>query len=131
MVFTGVLTAGVALGVYLFASRAGTTASARTSAFAVLVFAELLRSFGARSETTPVWRISPFTNVSLLIVVAASLGIQIWSQHSTMLGGWLRTSPLPLADSLVLLALGAIPLLSLELVKVVRRARQRRAAPTP
>lgn len=99
MLFTGVMTAGVALGVYLFALRADTTASARTSAFAVLVFAELLRSFGARSDITPVWRISPFTNISLLIVVAASFGIQIRSQHSTMLGGWLRTSPMPLATA--------------------------------
>ena len=46
---------------------------ARTYAFAVLVFAELLRSFGARSETKPVWRISLFTNRNLLIVVAERL----------------------------------------------------------
>ena len=109
MVFTGVLTAGVALGVYVFASRSGTTEAARTSAFAVLVFAELLRSFGARSDTTPVWRISPFTNVSLLVVVAVSVGIQIWSHHSTTLGGWLKTSTLPLADSLMLVAAGHHP----------------------
>ena len=128
--FTGVLTAGVALGVYVFASSSGTT-EARTSVFGVLVFAELLRSFGARSDTTPVWRISPFTNVSLLVVVAVSVGIQIWSQHSTTLGGWLRTSTLPLADSLMLVAVGTIPLLCLEVVKAVRRARQRRAAPAP
>jgi hypothetical protein len=38
---------------------------------------------------------------------------------------------LPLADSLVLVVLGAIPLLCLEVVKAVRRAGRRRAAPTP
>jgi P-type Ca2+ transporter type 2C len=44
-------------------------------------FAELLRSFGARSETKPVWRISLFTNINLVIVVVISCGLQVWSQH--------------------------------------------------
>lgn len=54
MFFTGLLTAGVAFAVYLYALQTGTPAMARTSAFTVLVFAELLRSFGARSETKAV-----------------------------------------------------------------------------
>ena len=65
MFLTGFLTAGVAFAVYLYVLKTGTAETARTSAFAVLVFAELLRSFGARSETKPVWRISLFTNVNL------------------------------------------------------------------
>jgi Ca2+-transporting ATPase len=63
------LTAGVAFAVYFTCAEDGTPETARTYAFAVLVFAELLRSFGARSETKPVWRISLFTNLNLLIVV--------------------------------------------------------------
>ena len=94
--------------------------------FAVLVFAELLRSFGARSEVKPVWRISLFTNVNLLVVVAMSFGFQVWSQHNATLGRFLKTSPMPLADGLLLLALGAIPLLVLEIVKVVRLARRQK-----
>ena len=58
MFLTGFLTAGVAFAVYLYVLKTGTPETARTYAFAVLVFAELLRSFGARSETKPVWRIS-------------------------------------------------------------------------
>ena len=58
MFLTGFLTAGVAFAVYLYVLKTGTAELARTHAFAVLVFAELLRSFGARSETKPVWRIS-------------------------------------------------------------------------
>jgi Ca2+-transporting ATPase len=65
---------------------------ARTHAFAVLVFAELLRSFGARSETKPVWRISLFTNINLAIVVAISFGLQVWSHHNAFLGRFLKTS---------------------------------------
>jgi len=95
--------------------------AARTSAFAVLVYAELLRSFGARSETKPVWRISLLTNIHLVAVVAGSFGFQIWSQHNETLGRFLRTTVLPFSDTLLLLAFGTIPLIVLELVKVGRR----------
>ena len=126
MCFTGFLTAGVAFAVYLYVLKTGTPETARTYAFAVLVFAELLRSFGARSETKPVWRISLFTNVNLVIVVAISFGLQVWSQHNATLGRFLKTSFMPLADCFLLLAVGAIPLLVLEMVKVVRHARRQR-----
>jgi Ca2+-transporting ATPase len=123
MALTGFLTAGIAFAVYFYVLKTGTTETARTSAFAVLVFAELLRSFGARSETKPVWRISLFTNVNLVIVVAISFGLQVWSQHNATLGRFLKTSFMPFADCFLLLAAGAIPFSVLELVKVVRRVR--------
>ena len=119
MFFTGLLTAGVAFAVYLYVLQTGTLAMARTSAFTVLVFAELLRSFGARSETKPVWRISLFTNFNLVIVVAISFGLQVGSQHNAILGNFLKTSCMPLADCFALLALSALPLISLEIMKVV------------
>jgi Ca2+-transporting ATPase len=124
MFLTGLLTAAVAFGVYLYVLKTDTEATARTSAFTVLVFAELLRAFGARSESTPVWRISLFTNTHLLIVVIVSFSLQILSQHNETLGRFLKTSSLPLADCLMLLALGAIPLLVLELVKVARNTQR-------
>lgn len=123
MFLTGVLTAGVAFAVFFYVLKMGSTQTARTYAFAVLVFAELLRSFGARSESTPVWRIPLFTNVNLVAVVAISIGLQVWSQNSATLGRLLKTSSMPLADCLVLLAVGAIPLFVLEMVKAVRLAR--------
>ena len=125
MFLTGFLTAGVAFAVYLYVLKTSTPEAARTYAFAVLVFAELLRSFGARSEIRPVWRISLFTNINLAIVVTISFGLQVWSHHDKMLAGFLKTSFLPLADCLLLLALGTIPLLVLEIVKAVRAYRQK------
>ena len=124
MSLTGFLTAGIAFAVYLYALKAGTTETARTYAFAVLVFAELLRSFGARSETKPIWRIPFFSNRNLVVVVAVSVSLQVWSQHNATLGSFLKTSFVPFADSGWLLALGAVPLFILELVKAVRHARQ-------
>jgi Ca2+-transporting ATPase len=124
MFLTGFLTAGIAFAVYLQVIRTETTETARAYAFAVLIFAELLRSFGARSETQPIWRISLFTNRNLVLVVATSFGIQMWSQHNAALGRFLKTSYMPFADSFLLLALGSIPLIVLEIVKAVQRIRR-------
>jgi Ca2+-transporting ATPase len=124
MLLTGVLTAAVAFAVYFYVLQTESLETARTYAFTVLVFAELLRSFGARSETKQVWRISLFTNLNLVLVVAVSFGFQVWSQHNAILGRVLKTSFMPLTDCLLLLAVGTIPLLVLEGVKMVRRARR-------
>ena len=122
MLLTGFLTAGVTFAVYLYVLKTRTPETARAAAFAVLVFAELLRSFGARSEVKPVWRLSLFTNIPLLVVVAGSFAIQVWSQHSATLGGFLKTSFMPLTACLLLVAVSAIPLLILEIRKVIRNA---------
>jgi Ca2+-transporting ATPase len=128
MCLTGFLTAGVAFAVYLYVLKKGDLETARTSAFAVLVFAELFRSFGGRSETKSVWRIPFFTNVNLAIVVSISFGLQVWSQHNATLGRFLKSSFMPITDCLWLLALGTIPLLVLEMVKLVL-SKRRRAEP--
>ena len=128
MGLTGFLTAGVAFAVYLYVLKKGNLETARTYAFAVLVFAELLRSFGGRSETKSVWRIPFFTNINLAIVVSVSFSLQVWSQHSATLGRFLKTSSMPFTDCLWLLALGSVPLLVLEIVKLLRN-KARRAAP--
>ncbi len=132
MVLTGFLTAGVAFAVYVHVLKTGTPETARTYAFAVLVFAELLRAFGARSEVKSVWRISLLTNVNLVVVVAISFALQVWSQHSAILGRFLKTSFMPFTDCLWLVAVGTIPLLALEMVKLVRSRRVRtEARPNP
>jgi Ca2+-transporting ATPase len=129
MCLTGFLTAGVAFGVYLYVLKKGNPETARTYAFAVLVFAELLRSFGGRSETKPVWRIPFFTNINLALVVSVSFSLQVWSQHNATLGRFLKSSFMPTTDCLWLVAVGAIPLLVLEMVKVVRSKRRSDASP--
>jgi len=128
MALTGCLTAGVSFAVYLYGLKTGTEEMARTMAFATMVFAELLRAFGGRSETKPIWRISLLSNVYLALVVSASFGLQVWSHHNVTLGLFLKTSFLSLTDCFVLLAVGAIPLVVLELVKVMRQVRWSRKA---
>ena len=118
----------MAFAVYLYGLRTETEEIARTQAFAVMVFAELLRSFGARSETKPVWRIAFVSNINLAIVVCVVFFLQVWSHHNAALGSILKTSFISLADCFLLLAAGAVPLLILETVKVVRSARRERIA---
>ncbi|MBI3415817.1 MAG: cation-translocating P-type ATPase [Verrucomicrobia bacterium] len=128
MFLTGVLTAAISFAVYLYGLENRNVEFARTHAFTTLVFAELLRSFGGRSESKPVWRVSLFSNLNLALVVAASFGLQLWSHHSTTFARFLKTSPVPATDCAVLLAVSALPLIWLELAKVIR-LRSRRGLP--
>jgi P-type Ca2+ transporter type 2C len=121
MFLTGFLTAGVAFVVYYYVLQTKNTGEARTASFTVLVFAELLRSFGARSETKPIWRIPLFANLNLVIVVATSFVLQFLIQHNAMLGQFLKTSFISWSDCLILLGIATIPTLVLEAMKVARR----------
>ena len=61
-----------------------------------------------------------FANVNLVLVVAVSIGLQVLSQRNAMLGRFLKVSPIPFGDGLILLAVGALPLLILDLMKGMR-----------
>jgi hypothetical protein len=82
------------------------------------------------------WPIEQDVVTSPLLLLAIDelldiFGFFLWSQHNATLGHFLKTSSMPLTDCLWLLALGAIPLLVLEMVKVIFRetsARRRRAS---
>ncbi len=124
MFLTGFLTAGVSFAVYLYGLRTETEELARTFAFAVLVFAELLRSFGCRSETKPVWRIPLLSNFNLLLIVSLSFGLQVWSHHNETLGRFLKTSVMAFSDCLILLIVSGIPLAVLEVLKYLRNLRR-------
>lgn len=123
MGLTGLLTTGVVFAVYYYQLRNADESTARTYAFTTLVFAELLRAFGARSETKSLWRIPLLTNKPLLVVMAGTLFLQVLSQYHTGLGNFLKTEWMPPSHCLLLFAIGAIPLLVLEGVKMVRHAR--------
>ena len=129
MIVTGSLTAAISFLVFFYMLRLTTTDQARSYAFATLVFAELLRAFGARSETKPVWKISLWTNPNLILVVAASFLLQIASQQSPVFGSLLRTSSIPLTDCVVLLAIATLPMFVLEIIKVIAQVRKTNGNP--
>jgi Ca2+-transporting ATPase len=120
--FTGLLTAGVALGAYAyeFYLDAGVD-QARDAAFTALVFAELLRSFGARSNRRTVWQLGLFSNGKLFAIVALSLAMQYGIHHIPALQTLFGIAPVSMNQCLAWSAIGFIPLLVLEGVKIVRR----------
>ena len=120
LLLTGILTAGVSLAAFLWAYRAHGLEAARSAAFSALVFAELLRSLGARSETRPLWRTQPRGNLPLLAVVAAFIGLQVFSLYNGFMAAFLKTTPISPGECLALLALSSLPLVVLEIFKASR-----------
>jgi Ca2+-transporting ATPase len=121
---TATLTAAVTLGTFVYELHFGAgLATARNAAFSVLVFAELLRAFGARSETRGIWELGLFSNLRLFAVVAASFALQLAIQRYALAEELFKTEPTSLAQCGVWVALGAVPLAVLEISKLVR-ARQ-------
>ena len=119
MIVTGFLTAGVTLVVFVDTLRTSDIEHARASAFTVLVFAELMRALGARSSHLPVWKIKPIVNWYLFALICASIATQLLSLQTPMLGSFLKTPYATPESCLVLFAVGCIPMLVLEMTKVM------------
>jgi Ca2+-transporting ATPase len=123
--FIGCLTAAVALSAFAYAWYTnGRLEEARDAAFSVLVIAELLRAFGARSEVKTIWQVGPLSNLRLLAIVAASLALQLAIHHIPALQMLFGTEPISLRRCVAWLALGALPVTVLEMQKVLQRTRQ-------
>lgn len=118
------LTVAVVLGVYVYALRAFNEEVARTCAFATLVYAELLRAFGARSEYKPIWKIAGRRNTVLALIVGLSLLIQPWNYPFPLVSTIFQTTPLAWHESGLLFLMGAIPLVGIELLKAIRWRRR-------
>jgi Ca2+-transporting ATPase len=97
-------------------------AQARNAAFSALVIAELLRSFGARSNEKTVWQIGLFSNMRLFVIVAASFVPQLLIHHLPVLETLFGTEPISVSQCVAWVVLGAIPLIVLELGKVFRQS---------
>lgn len=123
----GCLTAGVAATAFAYEWYVdGDLVQARNAAFSVLVIAELLRAFGARSEVKPIWQVGLWSNMRLLGVVAASFALQLAIHHLPALQRLFDTAPLALGQCLAWIGLGAVPLAILELRKALRQSRRGR-----
>jgi Ca2+-transporting ATPase len=124
LLLTGFLTAGVSLAAFLWGLKYHGPEVAQSLAFTTLVFAELLRSLGARSETKPIWKLSPAGNLPLLAVVALSITAQILLHQYPLFEKILKTVPLPLPECFAFLGLGMVPLLGMEMIKAMRAGRR-------
>lgn len=116
---SGLVTAAGALGVYAFASGGwlenGGIEMARAHAFTFLVYVELLRSFGFRSETKRIWQRSLMENSKLLAVVTVGIAVQLIVPHIRPIAEILQMPPMPISHcaALLLVACGATILMEL------------------
>jgi Ca2+-transporting ATPase len=123
IVMMGLLQATTTLGVFTWALASRDVVEARSLAFAVLVFGELFRAFGARSATRIFWEVGAFTNVRLLGVVVASALVQVAIHYIPATQAFFEIGTLPLADGALAVGAGLIPVTVMELQKLVRRLR--------
>jgi P-type Ca2+ transporter type 2C len=117
----GAFEAAVVLGVFLWADPAEHLERARSLAFSTLVFAELLRSFAARSSTRIFWEVGAFTNRVLLAVIIVSVLLQGALYESSAVRALFELVALRPDELLLVFALGLIPVTVLEVSKLVRR----------
>jgi Ca2+-transporting ATPase len=121
---TGLLEAGITLAVFVVALEERGVQVARSQAFSVLVFAELLRSFAARSPTRLFWEVGAFTNLRLIAVVALEIVLQLGLYQIPATQALFRIEPLSVADYVLVFAAGLIPVSVLELAKLWSRRRR-------
>jgi Ca2+-transporting ATPase len=127
---TGFLTASVSLSAFAYELYLdGSLEQARDAAFTTLVFAELLRAFGARSGTRTVWQVGLFSNLKLFLIVAISLSIQYGIHHIPALQALFSIEPVTLKQCLAWTGIGFIPVIILELRKLIHRWFASRAIP--
>jgi Ca2+-transporting ATPase len=114
---TGFLTAATVLAVYTLELRSGNVSMARNHAFATLVFIELLRAFAFRSESKPLWRTKPTTNLKLFVVVLIGVALQLSTPHIAPLRDLLQILPMPVDHCFALLGVSFVPVVLLEVIK--------------
>jgi len=126
--FTGLLAASVTLGVFAYELYiiGNSLDHARDAAFTALVITGLLRAFGARSEQRTLWQIGLFSNLRLFLVVAVSFTLQLAIHHVPILQTLFQIEPVSLNQCVSWIGVGFIPLIVLELRKVIRRPKQQR-----
>jgi Ca2+-transporting ATPase len=132
------LTASFAAAAALFAfaltfETTGDASAARTAAFTVLVFEELLRSLTARSATHTVAQLGLRSCWRLGVVVAMGVASQLALLHVPAARAIFQTSPVSIVDVMAYFALATLPALSFEVGKMTRhrRARRRHRAADP
>ena len=118
---TGILQAVVTLGVFIWALESRDLVEARNLAFSALVFGELFRAFAARSPTRLFFEVGVFTNLRLLGVVSLSVLVQIGLHHIPATQEIFQIGTLSLADCLLTLAAGLVPVTLIEFFKCLRR----------
>ena len=122
IVRAGLVIGAVALAVGLYAYWAGNPGW-QTMLFATLAFAQVWQAVGIRTGSESIFRAGLFTNLPLLGLAAAVIGLQLAAIYLPLLQNFLGTSALRWQDLLLAAAAGSLVFVAAELEKVWTRRR--------
>ena len=123
IVAVGLLHAAITLAVFVWALGTRDLAEARTLAFSTLVFGQVLSSLGFRSRRRLYWEVGPSTNTRLVAVVALSGLLQLALVQVAGTRALFHLTDPPLADQVLPVLLGFVPITVLEIAKLISRGR--------
>jgi len=121
IILVGLLEASVSIGLYWFLSRGHGEVYARNIMFTTFVCSQILRSFGARSNTRVFWEVGAFSNVWLLGVAFVTFAIQLSLHFFPLSQKIFELSPLETSDFLYIVPFALIPVSMVELTKLAKR----------
>jgi len=94
---------------------------ARTVTFTVMVVAQLVHGFNCRSERFSLFQLGVGTNRALVRAFFLSLVVQVAVLMVPAAAPVFKVAPLPIEDWVLVGAMGILPLLAMELIKLLRR----------
>jgi Ca2+-transporting ATPase len=99
---------------------------ARTMLFTTIVLSQLLHAFNFRSETRSVFRLETLRNRWLAAAFAGSVALQALVIYAPALQGVFKTQPLGMRDWIAVLMAAAVPMVLIDVMKVVSARRRAR-----
>ena len=94
---------------------------ARTVAFTVLVVAQLVHVFNCRSERLSLFQLGVGTNRALVWAFLLSLVVQVAVLTIPAAAPIFKVAPLPIEDWVLMGAMGLLPFVMMESIKLLRR----------
>lgn len=123
MIISGVIITALGLGLYYFGLQVDLI-TGRSYAFTFFVYAALLRSFANRNERKTFLEMRP--NYYHLIACIIPFVCQIIIQHVELLLEIFKMKKMTLVENLLLVGISLIPLIVLEIFKVISRKKHKR-----
>ena len=121
LALAGTLIALVSLAGFGIGFRDGDAGAARALGFAVLVTSHVTWAFAARSMSRTHFGLGVLSNLRLLLVLAATLLLQVVLQSHAASAALFGLPPLPPDRWILAVALGLVPVTVIELSKLVKR----------
>lgn len=116
----GFLEAAVVLALYFSIFNGENAIYARNLIFTTLVFSQIIRAFGARSNTRVFWQVGAFSNLWLLGVVIVTGVIQLSLHYIPLTQKVFGLQPLSIEDLIIIFPAALTSITIIETIKLVR-----------